>query len=67
MIKFNFQSIKKFLYEKDIIFFLLNFLFFYFIFWHALSYGRTFDDGALAEQFNNAPGDGKLLEHIFLC
>ena len=28
MIKFNFQIIKKFIYEKDIIFFLLNFLFF---------------------------------------
>ena len=65
MIKFNFQIIKKFLYEKDIIFFLLNFIFFYFVFWHALSYGRTYDDGALAEQFNNAPGDGKLLATFF--
>ena len=65
MRKFNFQTIKKFFYEKDIIFFLLNFIFFYFIFWHALSYGRTYDDGALAEQFNNAPGDGKLLATFF--
>ena len=65
MIKFNLQSIQKFLFEKDIIFFLFNFLFFYFIFWHALSYGRTFDDNALAEQFNNAPGDGKLLATFF--
>ena len=65
MIKFNLQSIQKFLFEKDIIFFIFNFLFFYFIFWHALSYGRTFDDSALAEQFNNAPGDGKLLATFF--
>ena len=65
MIKFNFQIIKKFIYEKDIIFFLSNFLFFYLIFWHALGYGRTFDDGALAEQFSNAPGDGKLLATFF--
>ena len=65
MRKFNFQIIKNFFYEKDIIFFLLNFLFFYFIFWNALSYGRTFDDGALAEQFNNAPADGKLLATFF--
>ena len=65
MLKFNFQTVKKFFYEKDIIFFLLNFLFFYFIFWHALDYGRTFDDGALAKEFNNAPGDGKLLATFF--
>ena len=65
MIKFNLQSLKKFTYEKDVVFFLLNFLFFYFIFWHALSYGRTFDDNALAEEFNNAPGDGKLLATFF--
>ena len=61
MIKFNSQTIKKNFYEKDIIFFLLNFLFFYFVFSHALEYGRTFDDNALAEQFNNAPSDGKLI------
>ena len=65
MIKYNFQTIRKFFFENDIIFFLLNFLFFYFVFWHALSYGRTFDDAALAEQFNNAPGDGKLLATFF--
>ena len=61
MIKFNSQIIKKNFYEKDIVFFLLNFLFFYFVFSHALDYGRTFDDNALAEQFNDAPSDGKLL------
>ena len=65
MLKFNFQTIKKFFYEKDFIFFLLNFLFFYLIFWHALDYGRTFDDGALDQEFNNAPGDGKLLATFF--
>ena len=65
MIKYNFQTIRKFFFEKDIIFFLFNFFFFYLVFWHALSYGRTFDDAALAEQFNNAPGDGKLLATFF--
>lgn len=65
MIKFNSQIIKKNFYEKDIVFFLLNFLFFYFVFSHALDYGRTFDDNALAEQFNDAPSDGKLLATFF--
>ena len=65
MINFNFQMIKKFIYEKDIVFFILNFLFFYFIFWGALSYERTYDDSALARQFSNAPGDGKLLATLF--
>ena len=65
MINFNYQSIKKFVFEKDIIFFLLNFLFFYFIFWHALSYGRTFDDTALAQQFNKAPSDAKFWATFF--
>ena len=65
MIKFDPQTIKKNFYEKDIVFFLLNFLFFYFVFSHALEYGRTFDDTALANQFNNAPSDGKLLATFF--
>ena len=65
MIKFDSQTIKNVFYKKDIIFFLLNFLFFYFVFSHALEYGRTFDDTALANQFNKAPSDGKLLATFF--
>ena len=64
MINFNYQSIKKFVFEKNIIFFILNFLFFIFFF-GMLSYGRTFDDTALAQQFNKAPSDAKFWATFF--